>query len=489
MIITLKEIQEITKNIEANICACFMFNPNLYLEYSDLNADIFKNNIWKFYFTIGKKMVFKGVKNIDEVAIETFLEGNESILEAYHNYGGFEKINFLKVLSNEKNLENMDAYIQELKKWNTVCEYIEKLTLTEEHLENIKKMNTDEFYRYSSALMNNIFIDINDDVEVSKLNEGLWDMVVKANEGLGRGMPLNSKILDAEIGGWIRGQTTIFGALSGAGKTTTTLEILVSSVWELDEPCVIMLNEQDNEKWKQQFITWIINNKLLINSDKSFNSKRWRDGHFTEEEFSLIKTAVDMLEEKKSSGKIVFVAFKSYSQKRAERIIRKYASLGVTRFVLDTFKLSSERSNNEAFWLSMQEDMRKFDDLVKPSNLNVALWCTLQLQKGSRLTRYLTGDNVGMAKNVLDVASVALLMRRLWNDEYTGERNEIEVRQPIEGTMSSRKVILDPKKLYVIIFIEKNRNGDSQRYQIVAEQNLGTLEYKEVGICDIPFDS
>ena len=176
-----------------------------------------------------------------------------------------------------------------------------------------------------------------------------------------------------------------------------------------------------------------------------------------------------------------------YSQKRAERIIKKYSGFGITKFILDTFKLSSDRGDEQT-WLSLQEDARKFDDLIKPANLNVTLILTLQLQKASRLLRYLTSDNIGLGKNVIDVASVSLLMRRLWNDEYAGGTHEIKVKRPIEGTDCKEEVILDPNKKYIIIFIEKNRNGISQEYQIVAEQNLGLLKYTEVGICDIPMD-
>ena len=115
-----------------------------------------------------------------------------------------------------------------------------------------------------------------------------------------------------------------------------------------------------------------------------------------------------------------------------------------------------------------------------------AIWSS---KNDSRLLRYLTGDNIGMAKNVVDVASVTILMRRLWNDEYGGKAHEIEVKKPIPGTDSYTIVNLNPNKQYVVLFIEKNRNGSSQTYQVVAEQDLGTLAYKEVGICDIPFGS
>lgn len=479
------DIKDKMKNIEANIVGCFWHTPSLFFDYNDLDMDNFKNDVWKFYFTLGKKIAIKNIKKIDEVAVEVFLDGKEKLLNVYNNYGGYKLIKDLEIYST---VENIDAYVRELKKWNTIYNLLDKFTFTDKQLNKIQDLNIDEVYNFYNAQLNNVFININDDVETSKLNDDIREIIEKADKGLEKGMPINSPMLSNEIGGWISGQVYLMGGLSGAGKTTITQEILLSSVWELEEPCVIMLNEQDHEKWKQQFLTWIINNKVLSDSDKSFNAKRWRDGSFTDEEFSWLNQAADMLEEKEISGQIIFVHFKSYSRKRAERIIRKYASLGINKYVLDTFKLSADR-DEDSFWLSMQEDMRKLDDLVKKSNLNVALWCTLQLEKGSRLLRYLGGNNVGMAKNVVDVASVALLMRRLWNDEYEGGIHAIEVKKLIEGTNSYKIIKLDPKKMYVIIFIEKNRNGNSQTYQVVAEQDLGCLVYKEVGICDIPFGS
>lgn len=846
-VVTKDDIREKTKPIEANIIGCFWHNPELFLYYTDFTKDDFKNDIWKFYFLLGKKMASKDVKKIDEVAVEIFLDGKDKLLEVYNNYGGYEIIDSLEMYATE---ENVEAYIKELKKWGTVYDLLDKFTFTENKISKLQDLNVDEVYSLYTAQLNNVFINVNDDVETSKLDEDLDEIIEDAHKGLEIGMPLKSPILSEEIGGWINGQVYIMGGLSGSGKaqpleskvltkdgykkmgdikvgdwvfgedgklhevigvypqgvksvyevvfsdgsktqccdehlwniqnpyqrtkneystlslkeimknplykigksgykkwqvyipmtkpvefekkqvpmdayllgvligdggisetkvtftniesdivervekglnkinatlsptslgkcykeneyfvrsvgdinyirndyyktlymqildrlglinkhsyekfipkeylfndidtrldvlkglidtdgevngsgyifnttskqlaldvqflvhslggtakisnrqtyytyknkkrkgrksyrlnikmprnisivnskkhkkkfkqgqtesrrtmreinyigekecqcimldspshlyltddmivthnTTVTQEVVLSSVWELNEPCVIMLNEQDHVKWKQQFLTFLINNVVLKDTKYRFNAKRWRQGKFSDIEFEWIKKATDMIKSKEVSGQIIFVQFKAYSQKKAERIIRKYASLGIKKFVLDTFKLSSERDDNEAFWLSMQEDMRKFDDLVKKSNLNVGLWCTLQLQKGSRLLRYLTGDNIGMAKNVVDVASVTILMRRLWNDEYGGKAHEIEVKKPIPGTDSYTIVNLNPNKQYIVLFIEKNRNGSSQTYQIVAEQDLGTLAYKEVGICDIPFGS
>jgi replicative DNA helicase len=485
-----QKIKEIMKPIEANIIGCLWSNPNLYFDYADLERKLFKNPIWEFYFTIGLKMAKKGINKLDEVATELYVHENEKVKAKYEEFGGYETIQNIVAFAT---VENIEAYVNELKKWSALYDLVSELNVTEGSLNDFNDLDVNQLYDYFNAKLNHIFINADDGVETHKINENLDQLIEDADKGMNVGMPIPSPILNAEIGGIMDGQIILVGGLSGTGKTTLTIQLMLSAVFENEEPCVIMINEQDYTLWQRELLTWIINNKLLQGKDKKhlFNKRRWREGKFKQEEKELLFRAKEYLENKVQNNQIILVHFKSYSRKQAERVIKKYASLGVKKFVLDTFKISSDRDNNEAFWLSMQEDMRKFDDLIKPSNLNVSLWVTLQLQKGSVLKRYLTGDNIGMAKNVIDVASVALLMRRVRNDEFKDGKNEIKVIDPIEKRMSlsGRQVELDPNKKYIIIFIEKNRNGESQTYQIVAEQDLGHLIYKEVGICDIPFDS
>lgn len=480
-----KQIQSKTRNIEANIISCLWENPQLYYDYDSLTANKFKSPIWQFYFTIGQKLVMKSIKKIEEADVDLFLDGKDKLIEAYDSFGGFDTIRDLQEVCS---IENVEVYIEEVFKWDVIWNIIDKFTIDNKQLDVIENLDADGVYNYYTAILNNTFTSVNNKVIISKLSEDLDEIVDEADEGLEKGMPFDSPQLSSEIGGWVNGQTYILGGLSGAGKTTWVQDVILPSIWKVGEPCVIMLNEQDHKKWKQQFLTWIINNVIITDSKKYFNAKRWREGKFTQQERDWLSQGISLLKEKEVSGQIVIAELKSYSQKEAERIIKQYASIGVKKFILDTFKLSSEKNDNEAFWLSMQEDCRKFDDLVKPSNLNVALLLTLQLQKSSRMNRYLSVDNIGMSKNVVDVCSVALLMRRVFNDEYSGMAKEIKVKRPINGTSAFEEVILDTNKKYIIIFIEKNRNGRSQEFQIVAEQDLGRLIYKEVGIVDIPTD-
>jgi replicative DNA helicase len=170
------------------------------------------------------------------------------------------------------------------------------------------------------------------------------------------------------------------------------------------------------------------------------------------------------------------------------KIINKYSALGVKYFILDTFK-ASDNADSDKVWLEMMNDMRKLYDTIKPSNKNVHLWATLQLKKDKVGSRYLTNDNIGMSKNVVDVCSTVLLMRGVREDEKEDGKHELKVYR-LEGKNGATRipVILHKDKHYMVIFIDKNREGESGQFQIVAEVNLGRNTYKEIGITSIAQD-
>ena len=67
-----KQIQAKTRNIEANIISCLWEDTQLYYDYDTLDSNKFKTPIWKFYFTIGKKMIMKSIKKIEEADVDLF---------------------------------------------------------------------------------------------------------------------------------------------------------------------------------------------------------------------------------------------------------------------------------------------------------------------------------------------------------------------------------------------------------------------------------
>lgn len=480
------DIKELTKNVEANIIGCLYTNPAYYFDYKDvLSSKDFFNDDWRFFFIIGKKMVEKGFEELKASDVATFIEqsASEGIKLRFEKYGYLSAVEELHGIFNPN---NMKAYVDNLKKWSALHQISDRLSINADtDITKFKNMSLSDVYDIYTAKLNDIFVNINDDVHTQSIADGLDELIENANKGLKKGLPINSPMLSQTINGINLGQITLIGGQSGSGKSTFLIQQLLTAVFEKEEAAVFFLNEQDAPKFQQEMLTWIINNIVITDRNKSFNKIRWRDGGFTEEEFKWLHTAADILRQKTKNNRIIIVEFKTYTHSTVVRSIKKYAAMGVKIFAIDTFKLSADADANELFWLTMQTQMKELDDLVKPSNLNVALVCTLQLGKGAITNRYLSANDLGMSKNVIDVASVCLLIRKVHADEYPGEKNEIEVYMPIEGTESKTQVQLDPKKRHSVIFIEKNRNGVSNEFQIVAYHNFGTFEYKEMGMCNI----
>lgn len=477
-----KQIQNKTKNIEANIISCLWENPQLYFDFDTLDSNKFKTPIWKFYFTIGKKMVMKSIKKIEEADVDLFLDGKEKLQEAYNEFGGFDTIRDLQEVCS---VENVEVYIEELFKWDVIWNVIDKFTVDNNQLDRIESLDADGVYNYYTAILNNTFTSVSNNYISSKLEDGLDKVISEANEGLNKGMPIYSEMLSDEIGGLIDGQLYLIGAGSGTGKTTFLLDCILPALLDFEVSACFLLNEQDAVKVKQQFLTYIINNIIITSPSKYFSSKRWREGKFTEEEMDWLRQASSLLENKIKENKIVIIELKTYNSKEVCRIIKQYASMGITKFFLDTLKMSESNGNSDNFWLGLMNDVLEYSNLIKPAGLNVHLTCTMQLQKINKLQRYLDNSLIGMSKSIIDTASVVILMRRFNPDEYPGMAHEIKVTKPIKDSSCFEEVVLNPKEHYQLAFITKNRNGCAEEYQIVARQELGTLIYKEVGIANI----
>lgn len=473
--------------IEANIIASIYANPSLLIDNDELNKDMFKNEKWKCFFIIAEQIIKQGGKALDENTVETFLalpsKVNETLKIVYDKNGGYSSVDFTSEIVDTN---SFDLWVNNLKLYSSLYDYISTCTFYEDDIKNvISKLNANELYDYISAKVNNVFINTDNSIcKPREISDGIRDMVEKANKGLNMGLPIKSDIINSEVKGLVLGQIYGIMANSGVGKTTIVIETIISSLWEHDESCVMILNEQDLEKMQQQLLTWIINN--VIKPNRKFSSSRWIEGHFTDVELELIEKAIDILEERKKNGKIIIQELQTYTCKAVVRIIKKYAGLGVKYFILDTFKVSGDATGEQ--WQSLVADSVTLYNLIKPSNLNVNLVLTAQLEKGkASISRYLNESNIGVGKNIKDVMSVILMVRHVYNDEYPDGRFALKVEMPIEGTKATQEVVLSNKKNYQVVFIDKNRNGTSNKFQVVVEQDLGWLTYKEVGITNINF--
>lgn len=480
----LKKIKEYKLACEANIVSCFWKDPELLYSNEKLELQDFSHNTWKVYFTIAEQIVLKEKKpSLDDVTVGLYLEKHPKLKDKYYEYGGYETIDKSKQYVKTENLE---GYVSELNKWNMVIKLDKNKFPIEDRIADYADMDTQEIYDELEALMNHLFVNVDSKLQSYNLCDGLHPLLDKMNEGAGVGLPLwNSPTLNKEIGGNNLGHITLFGGLSNVGKTSTTIELVLPSILDKDEKILIMVNEEDEEKWQRELIVWVCNNVL----NKDLQKYVLRDGNFKEEDFAILKEAADWLQSKKDSKNLTLIPFEKYSTSLAIKVMKKYSSLGVKYFILDTFKNDSDHRGDN-FWLNMQQNMVDIYDTVKPKVKNLHIWITFQLGKQSARQRYFTQDNIGLARNIVDPVSTCIMVRKIHEDEKDGGKNPLAVyRLAGKNNRTKIPVKLEQDKTYMAVFIVKNRFGSANEYQIVAENDLGINVYKEVGITHVPMDT
>lgn len=478
-----KQVKEYKVACEANIVSIFYKKPELMYDYQ-LKLEDFSENTWRVYWQIAYDIIVKEKKSVlDDITVGLYLEKHSKLKQKYDEYGGYDTID--KATEYIKT-SNISGYVNELKKWETVIRMIASGFPVTDRIKEFVDMSLDEIYKEYDALLNHIFINAEEDVMSYSLSDGIYDLIERLNKGIAVGLPYdNMPILTKETGGQLPGNITLVGGLSNMGKTTLTRTMLIPSAVKYGERLVILVNEEGKAKWQRELIVWVANNIYKTDLQKFVV----RDGKFSDEVKELLYKCADWIAEKSENNMLTIIPFARYETQKAIRVIKKYASLGVKYFILDTYKADAG-SRSDRMWLDMQQNMVDIYDTVKAEGgKNVHITITFQLAKSSARQRFYSQDNIGMAKSIIDPASTCLMLRDVFEDEYTGEKNALKVYR-LDGKNNKSKipVKLDHDKHYQLIFIVKNREGAANSIQIVCEHDMSRNILKEVGFTSVPVD-
>lgn len=478
-----KTVKEYKLACEANIVSIYYKKPDLMYDF-ELNLEDFTENTWRVYWQIAYDIVIKEHKPVlDDVTIGLYLEKHSKLRQKYDDYGGYETI---EKATGYVKTENLGGYIAELNKWNTVLMMLKNKFPVYDRLSEFADMSLDDIYVEYEAILNHIFINADEDIQSYSIEEGIDDLIDELNEGLAVGLPYyEMPLLNKETGGQLTGNITLVGGLSNMGKTTLTRSLCIPASIKNGEKLVIIINEESRKKWQREMLVWVANNIYKFDLQKFVV----RDGKYSAEVMDMLRKCANWIKEKASDNTVTIIPFNKYRTEKAIKVIKKYASLGVKYFILDTYKADSG-NRSDKMWLEMQQSMVDIYDTVKTDGgKDVHIVVTFQLAKSSARQRFYSQDNIGQAKNIVDVASTCLMIRDVFEDEYTGEKNALKVYK-LEGKNGKSKipVNLDHDKHYQLIFIVKNREGAANNYQIVIEHDMSRNLLKEVGFTSVPVD-
>ena len=483
LIKNINKIKEYKLACEANIISIIWKKPDILHSHEFLKLEDFTENTWKVYFAIAYGIIIKeGKSTLDDITVGLYLEKHKKLSSKYNEYGGYEKIESAKKYVK---VENIQGYINELNKWNSVLKLLKFKFPIHDKIKDFVDMSIEEIYDEYEAKLNHIFINAEEDVKSYCITEGLDELIDKLDEGFAVGLPYYGlDMINKETGGQLIGNITLVGGLSNVGKSTFARSTTIPSIIKEKERLVIMINEEGREKWQREMLVWIANNIFKEDLQKYVV----RDGNYTKNVKDLLHKCAEWLREKGKDRTITIIPFTKYKTSKAIKVMKKYASMGVKYFILDTFKQDSGNMSAQT-WLEMSQAMVDINDTVKPESKNLHILITFQLSKGSSRQRYFTQDNTGVAKNIMDPAAIGIMIRDLLEDEYEGGKNELKVYR-LEGRNRKTKipVKLDRDKRYQILFIVKNREGAANSYQIVVEHDLSRNVMKEIGITHVSVD-
>lgn len=479
----LKSVNEYKEGCEANIVGTIYKNPDC-LRNTKLETSDFTNNCWKVYFEIANELIInEGKQTLDDVTVGLYLSKHKKLEQKYIEYGEYQLI--IGAMSYVKE-ENFDSYVQELRKWLAVMKLIKKgFGVTQELLSKFCDMTAEDIYQEYEVWLNDIFINVDSDVKSYDISDGIYELIDELDAGMAIGLPYNNMpMLTKETGGQYLGSITLVGGLSNVGKSTFARTSTIPSIINKNERIVIMLNEDSLKKYQRELLVYVANN--IIKND--LQKHVVRDGKYTDETKETLKSAAKWIIEQTKNHTITIIPFKQYQTSKVIKIINKYSMMGVNYFLLDTYKMDAGKVSENS-WLDLQQKMVEINDCIKAENKNVHILITFQLAKGSVKQRYYTQDNIGMSKNIIDPASTCLMIRDVYDDEYSGEKRALDVYR-MEGKNGKSKipVHLDKSKRYQIIFIIKNREGSANTYQIVVEHDMSRNIMKEIGRTHVPID-
>ena len=475
---TAKKVKEYKTTSEASVVAILYKKPDEIYD-ANLKLDDFSENIWKVYFEIARSLIVEEKKNaLDDIVIGLYLEKHPKLKDKYEEYGGYATI---EAAMEYVQIENLNGYIAELKKWRAVIDLCKRGFPVKDRLSDYADMTAEEIYNELEVYLNHTFVDVCDDVVSFDITDGIDELIDELDQGTAIGLPYyNLPMLSKETGGQYMGSITLVGGLSNVGKSSFCRTATIMSIIASGEKIVVMLNEDGLKKWQREILVFVCNNILKFDLQKHIV----RDGMYSPEVKQKLYEAAQWLKEKTADHTITVIPFQQYQTSKAIKVIRKYAHMGIKYYMLDTFKMDAGKISENS-WLQLQQAMVDINDVIKPEALDLHILISFQLNKGSVKQRYYTQDNIGLAKNIIDPVSTCIMIRDLLPDEFEGSR-EVKVYR-LEGANGKTKVQvpLDKEKHYQVLFIVKNREGAANQYQIVIEHDLSRNIMKEIGLCNI----
>lgn len=458
---------------EGNVIACLSKDLTI-LEDNKLEKTDFITKDGRFYFGLIKSLKTKGFNTLDEVTILSNF--NDEIIERFKEMGGIQTLNHMASIVS---LNNFDTYLENLIKSNLLNKlYLDGFNLFNEIEIKDKKIKPfDLFQKMTSEQIIDFYdmrlsgfntgeqSDVLEDEDIS-FNETFLDELEEGNDvgtsyadcGLDiNGDQINGlRFLSNQTLGLHKKYLMMIAGFSSVGKSTIFITIIMSLLSQ-GEKVLIISNEEDVRRFKIKFICWIL---ARYNRYFKLTKSKITAGNINEEDRRQLKIAMAYFNDN-FKGKVKFVGIGNTDVNIMKKKIRNaHLRQGYSAFLIDTFKISEKSMTTERQDLALVRDSRELHNLCKKYNL-IGM-CSVQCSERFKGNLTLGAYCLSNSKQVKEILSQLFMMRTAYPEEF--DPNSKYYCSPfrlkkVDDKWIEEEYVPNPENVYVIMCIEKNRDG------------------------------
>lgn len=349
------------EEVGAKVIGCLINNPNLSIDQKyNLSVDDFKPNFFhQTLFISIHNLALGGITTITALEIADYLKDKSSKYTDVLMDNDY--INFISVASQLARNENVDYYINTLKKRSLLRAYKEigvpiKCVYDENSktIANENKKLDDETIETISHKIQNQLVEVNDKFAISngieELTASMDFMLTKnkfKNEPL-YGLPFTSNYLNTIIRGAVPGQLNVVSAPSGVGKTTFMSAIMANVV--ANEMCIDGIWVKNKHKMANAglYIQFELDNETellpkFLSYITGVGCGKILDGDWTDAEDEILNHGIKVMEE----SNIHCVCMPNFTVADIRATIRKYVYEHDVDFVVYDYIQESGSLNGE----------------------------------------------------------------------------------------------------------------------------------------------
>lgn len=477
-------------------------NPTVYYaDYSNtIEAEHLIHGVWRFFYDLGRRMYNDGVKKFDPITIQMKVK-EYNVEKEFDKYGGLDtmedSISLVKA-----NSENIAYYAEKIEKNYIIRQLYDTFgskVFKKQGKYDYTKLSKEQLVTYWQDKVNKISLTTTTGYEVENLIIDAEEFIRSIEEDAENMLPFHkSNMMNSITQGIAQGHVMMIGAFGNSGKSSMIADKIVMSYIANNEKAIVVLNEESANSFRQKIVLSILNHEVA--GAKGFNRKHMTNGQLEESDKEQIRMAfAKMRELTEGEDAIIKIIFMSkYDMDDLERLVRYHANRGYHNLLIDTHKVS-DNSRQDQRWATFVEDMKKIYRFTRKEagGCNLRTVVTFQLADSHIRDRFLTADAMAEGKASKNEASVVMMFRPMFSDEYDGEKRALKChrwRKKTEDEMmlnpkdkkkfAKEEITLEKGKVYYLLFTPKNRfgnNTDNGQEVLVLEPNFNFNSFNEIG--------